>query len=325
MIKKEHIYKNARDFLFRMLSKEFLVFLFFLAVSAAFWFTSTLNDTYEMEIEVPVKISDVPSYVVITDPFPDTVRVTLRDKGFTLLQYMMGEDPAPLRLSFNLYTDRNGKGSITASEIQKILKARYNETTSITAVKADHWDFLYCYGARKRVPVRFDGDITAAQDYYITRCLLTPDSVEILAASGSLDTIRCVYTEPIQLMKVSATKSLIVSLRNMRGVKVEPSEVKLGVVVDQLTEVTVNVPVTTINVPAGTSLKTFPARVDIRVAVGVKSVSVVKAESFTVVADYNDLAEASGNKIPLRIKTQPRGIVKATLQNNSADYLLETE
>ena len=52
----QHKYKDTRDFLLRLLNKEFLVFLFFLLVSTAFWFMTTLNETYEKEIKIPQSI-----------------------------------------------------------------------------------------------------------------------------------------------------------------------------------------------------------------------------------------------------------------------------
>lgn len=307
-----------------MLDKEFFVFLFFLAVSTAFWFLSTLNETYEIEVKVPLKMDEMPPDIVITESLPDTVRVTLKDKGFTLLNYMWQGDPVPVHISFRLYADRNGKGQVTPNEIQKILRSRYSETTNILSVKADRWDFYYCYGTKKKVPIRIDGSITAATDYYVTRCVLTPDSVEILAAKSTLDTINVVYTEPVQMVNIKESTAKDVVLRGMRGAKFEPSKVRLAVVTDQLTEVVVNVPVNAVNVPEGVALKLFPSRVDVRVAVGVRSVSLVKAEQFVVVADYNDLVNVENGKIPLKITSKPRGIVNAMLKTPKVEYLLET-
>ena len=61
----QHKYNDAKNLLFKLLNKEFLVFLFFLSVSAAFWFLSSLNETYEKEVKVPVEIVDVPQNIVI--------------------------------------------------------------------------------------------------------------------------------------------------------------------------------------------------------------------------------------------------------------------
>ena len=61
------------------------MFLFFLAVSAGFWFMTVLNETTEKEIAIPVQLYGIPNNIVITEPLPDTIRVVVRDKGFVLI------------------------------------------------------------------------------------------------------------------------------------------------------------------------------------------------------------------------------------------------
>ena len=43
-----------KDFFFMFVNKEFLIFLFFLAVSAGFWCMISLNETYEKEVCVQI-------------------------------------------------------------------------------------------------------------------------------------------------------------------------------------------------------------------------------------------------------------------------------
>ena len=80
-------WKKVGNFLFRVVNKEFLIFLFFLLLSSTFWLLITLNETYEQEIVIPVHLVDVPKNVVLTSDTTMNVRVTVRDKGYTLLTY----------------------------------------------------------------------------------------------------------------------------------------------------------------------------------------------------------------------------------------------
>lgn len=321
-VKWQNKYRIIRDFLLTLLNKEFLIFLFFLAISTAFWFLSTLNDYYETEIKVPIKLSEVPEHVVVTENLPDSVRITIRDKGYTLLNYIFAQEQKPIRLTYALYAKSKGKGSVAPSDIQKIMKARLYESTTITAVKAERWDFYFCMGTKRRLPVRINGNITSKPNYYVTRTQLTPDSVTVFAQSEAFDTIIAIYTEPMHIENLSGQMTRRVKLQHITGTKVIPSEVSMTIFTDQLTELTFNVPVRTINVPEGVSLKTFPARVEIRVAVGVKRSGSIKAEQFSVVADYNDI-QNTNVAIPLRIQSQPKGIVKTYLKQTTVDYVVE--
>ncbi len=308
-----------------MLNKEFFVFVFFLLVSTAFWFLSTLNETYEKEVKVPLTITDIPQNIVITEELPDSIKVTLRDKGFNLIKYSLGNNIRPIRLQFALYAKTKGKGSVTPSEIQKILRIRLDESTTIVTVKADHWEFFFCHGNKKRVPILLNGTITAKQNYYINHMSLIPDSVTLLGETEALDTINAVHTNAVTLTNISESTSRTVKLKRIKGTKLEKETTTLNISVDQLTEVIVRVPIRTDNVPAGISLKTFPAQVDIRVAVGVKNSNTIRPEMFSVVADYKDLSNEPNAKIRLKITAQPRTVVKAYIIQPTVDYLLEND
>ena len=321
----QHKYKDTKDFLFSMLNKEFFVFLFFLLVSAAFWFLSTLNETYEKEVKVAVTITDIPQNIVITEGLPDTIKVTLRDKGFNLIKYTFSDNIRPIRLQFALYAKTNSKGSVTPAEIQKIIRNRLDESTTIVTVKADHWDFFFCHGNKKRVPILLNGTITAKQNYYINHISLIPDSVTVLGETEALDTINAVHTNAVTLTNVSESTSRTVTLKRIKGTKLDKETTTLNISADQLTEVIVRVPIRTENVPAGISLKTFPAQVDIRVAVGVKNSNTIRPEMFSVVADYKDLSAEPNAKIRLKITVQPRTVVKAYIIQPTVDYLLEND
>lgn len=321
----QHKYKDTKDFLFSILNKEFFVFLFFLFVSTAFWFLSTLNETYEKEVKVSVTITDIPQNIVITEGLPDTIKVTLRDKGFNLIKYTLSNNIRPIRLQFALYAKANGKGTVTPSEIQKIIRNRLDESTTIVTVKAEHWDFFFCHGNKKRVPILLNGTITAKQNYYINHTSLIPDSVTVLGETEALDTIDAVHTNTVTLTNVSESTSRTITLKRIKGTKLERNTTTLNISADQLTEVIVRVPIRTENVPAGISLKTFPAQVDIRVAVGVKNSNTIRPEMFSVIADYKDLSAEPNAKVRLKITAQPRTVVKAYIIQPTVDYLLEND
>lgn len=317
-------YKELRNSLLEFSSKEFLIFLFFLAVSATFWFLSTLNDTYEREYPVRVEITDIPRNIVITEPFPDTIKVVLRDKGFNLLEFAFNDALRPIHLRFAQYAKAGGKGTIFSGDIQKIIRSRTTETTAITSVKADRWDFYYNYGAMKKVPIAIYGQVMPAANYFITRTVFTPDSVSVYASTDALDTISVAYTIPLNLTGIKESSTHTVTLQKVTGARIEPSTITMSLIAEQLTEVMINVPVRPVNVPDGIVLKTFPARVDIKVTTGLARISQIKPELFNVVADYNDISANPNEKLKVKIMVQPRGIVRATIKDNKVDYILET-
>ena len=91
------------------------MFLFFLALSGIFWLQTTLNEVYERELAIPVSVTGIPKNAVLTSDETDTVRMTIRDKGITLLTYMYGDKLKKVNVSFKTYAKGNGTGVISAA------------------------------------------------------------------------------------------------------------------------------------------------------------------------------------------------------------------
>ena len=73
--------ERIRSFLLSRNSREFLIFLFFVFVSFCFWLLQVLNDDYETEFSVPLRLKNVPSDVVLTSELPDELRIGVKDRG----------------------------------------------------------------------------------------------------------------------------------------------------------------------------------------------------------------------------------------------------
>ena len=153
MDSRRDIKQLVRNFLFSSVNKEFLTFLFFLALSGVFWLMMTLNETYEKEVEIPVRIVNVPKNVVLTSDELDTVKVTLRDKGLMLISYLYGEGMRPLTINFKTYAKGNGYSAIPASELQRLIYQQLSASTKIVGSKPDKLEIFFNYGLSKRVPV----------------------------------------------------------------------------------------------------------------------------------------------------------------------------
>ena len=72
--------KRIKDFLLSDKSREFLIFLFFFLIASGFWLIQTLNNDYEAEFSIPVRMKDVPNNIVLTSEPPSELRVRVKDK-----------------------------------------------------------------------------------------------------------------------------------------------------------------------------------------------------------------------------------------------------
>ena len=317
-----NILKAVRNFLFSGLNKEFLIFLFFLALSGAFWLMMTLNETMEREFKIPVRLSGVPRNAVITGELPDTVRVTVRDKGFTLVTY----DFRPLVFRFSNYADEDeGKGVIPLTDVQKQVLSQMYGSSKLLQVKPGAFDFYFTYGTSKKVPVVFRGKITTNKSYYLAHTEFYPSMVTVYANKQQLDKLQSVEIEPFNYRNLQDTIRQAVKIRKIRGVKIVPPTVRLSVYPDVLTEETIDVPITAINMPPGMVLRTFPSKVTVRFTIGASLFRTIKPNLFKVVVDYEELAANPSDKCTLQLRSVPRSVSKASLEIDRVDYLLEQQ
>ena len=326
MRRQNQIFKVVGNFLFSSLNKEFLIFLFFLLLSGAFWLMMALNETYEEELKVPVRLVGMPRNAVMTDEPADTVKVIVRDKGFTLVTYKYGHWFRPLTFKFATYANEDqGHGAIPAADIIKQVQSQLYGSSKLLSVKPEKLDFYFTYGASKKVPVRFRGKISTSKSYYLAHTEFSPMMVTAYANKKVLDELKYVEIEPFNYRNLQDTIRRNVRLQKIRGVKLVPSTVRLSVYPDVLTEESIEVPVSAVNMPAGMVLRTFPSRVTVRFTIGASQFRTIRPEQFNVVVDYQALAENPSDKCTLQLRSVPSSVSKAKLELDKVDYLLEQQ
>lgn len=316
----------VRNFLFSSANREFLTFFFFLVLSTIFWLMTALNETYEREIGVPAYLVNIPKNVVVTSDMEDTVRVTVRDKGFALLAYTYGEGIRPINVNFqSAITRQSGYGVVSSQELMKIINQRFSGSSKIVQVKPDRLDFHYNYGLSRQVSVKMSGHVVPGKSFYLARTRFWPEKVTVYGSKQALDSLRFVKTVPINITNFNDTVLRTVALETIKGVKIVPNTVRIGLYPDILTEENIEVPITAINMPEGKVLRTFPQRVTVNFIVGASMFRSISPEQFAVVVDYNEIIDHPSDKCSIHLRETPQGVRNARLKMTHVDYLIEEQ
>ena len=99
-------------------------------------------------------------------------------------------------------------------------------------------------------------------------------------------------------------------------------EVNYSVTASQMTEKTVEVPVSGLNLPYGTVLRTFPPEVKVQFQVSLADFDAVEAQDFMVALDYRSL-ESSGYKAEVSVVSSPENVTKVRVTPELVEYLVE--
>ena len=324
-IRYKRLIEKIKDFLFSKKNREFLIFLFFLFTSFVFWMLRALNETYETEITIPLKLKNVPSDLIITTGLPEKIRVTLKDKGSVLIKYIYGQTFSPVWVDYNDYEASGNAGRVVIQEadVQKKIMLQLLSSTRIVSLRPSLPEFYYNRGMKKTVPIILSGRVKTASQYYLEGVHYTPDSAIVYASNSILDTLTAIYTTPVNLKGISANTTMQVMLSPIRGAKFIPETVKVALKVDMYTEKTVEVPIVGINFPATKDLRTFPSKANITFRVGMNHFKAITAEDFALVITYEDLLKNQQSKYRLNLKSIPEGISQVRIIPHEVDYLIE--
>lgn len=319
------IFSFVRNFLSTIVNKEFLIFLFFLSVSGLFWLVITVTETYEREFSVPLRLVNVPKDIVVTSEVDDTVKVTIRDKGYILLAYKYTLTDDPISIDYKLHAPKDEKSTVSTSELQKLIYQQLYKSSRIISLKPDRLVYYFTRGKSKTVPLRLNGKIVMGQSHYVSRIVFSPERVDVYARKSLLDSIHYAFTENMVISNLTDTIVRTVALKKVLGAKFVPSEVKVTIYPDILTEANVEVPITAVNMPEGKTLRTFPSRVKVLFVTGVGNVRNISANQFRVEADYSDIEAHPSEKCSLSIVGIPQGVRNPRLEISEVDYLIETQ
>ena len=231
---------RERRFFSSLMNRNFMVFLFFLFLSAAFWVFLALDDEYEREFDVPLELVNVPENVVITTPLSETFHVVLKDRGSQLINYHYAGLPK-VTVDFTNYDRHLGMVSFPVTDITKQLVQKMSTSTRLVSAKPERLEYLFNFGMHVRMPVRLHATVKAEASYAVSSVRVKPDSVTVWASQEILDTMTAAYTVPVYATSLTASQEREVALQPVRGIKYAPDQVKVNIEVDEMTENEVDV------------------------------------------------------------------------------------
>ena len=131
--------ESFKTFLLSRLSREALVFAFFVLLSAGFWLMQALNETNELEIDYDLVLDNVPEGTVITSELPSPIEVVVRDKGTSLIRYYAHFGSRSLTIDFSQYDNGGTYGRVILphSALEKLLQPVLGASTRVVTIRRD--------------------------------------------------------------------------------------------------------------------------------------------------------------------------------------------
>ena len=171
-------------------SREILTFMFFLVISFIFWVLQSLNEDVESSFSLNVKYVNVPEKVVFTNKLPDEIDVRLRDKGTTLMGYLMERMPV-IEIDFDQYKNNRGVFVVTSSQLSTLVRKQLKNTTTLLSVSPDSIPVYYTNNSGKKYKIRLIGSFsTVPQCVMNGEIKMSIDSATVYAPLSILKNIK---------------------------------------------------------------------------------------------------------------------------------------
>lgn len=320
-----HFFKKIRIYLSDTKSKEFLVFLFFLALSAGFWLMLRLDETFEVSIPIPLQLVNVPENTLIATELPSEVHATIRDKGSNIFHFFKNNELKTVEVDFSKYDNGlvSSRVYVSNSDILHAVQNQLDGSSKVLGIQPDTLSFFYNRGHKAYLPVCIVGQMSAAKQNYLTNVECLPDSVWVYAPRTVLDTLQAAYTQDVAMKDLEEETSCEVGFMRIKDVKFIPETVHITASVDYYTDKTVEVPITGLNFPADKRLKTFPSKVKITFRVGTARFRYYNEDNFVLAPTYEELLGNASERYTLHLRSIPEGVSNVRISPSEVEYLIE--
>ena len=312
------VLKNKNIKLFT--GREVLLFLFFVMVSCCLWLMLTLNRDYEDDIKFKLSIKEVPEDISFSSADEELI-VHIKDKGTNLMNYKF-ESFLPVSLPYSDFANKNGRLTLPASSLQKIIKNKLNSATVIMGMHPDTI-VLYTQESAVKRPVALKVNVVPARQYALGDVKVYPDSVWVFASSAVTDTLKTVVAESLLRSDVRDTVRVTLPLKPLHNVNYNPAEVEVVIPVYPYTQKVLELPVVGIDFPEMYKLQTIPSKVSLQVNVSLENYASIQPEEFELGISYFDVYGAETNKAEVRVLRAPKGVKDVKIVPSLVEYIIE--
>lgn len=313
---------ELKEFLSSSKGRDILLYLVFVIISFAFWAILSLNNLIQDNYKVMFRITGIPQGVTMINDYPREFNVTVKNNGYVLLKYMIGDNPE-ITVDFKEYANGNGQILISRQELEDMLVAEFGSGTSIVSFSPESLSIKYTSLPGKKVPVEIFGDYVANFQYVVNgEIVAVPDSVTIYSDAGNLSAINKVRTEKIISRNLTDSLYVKIAIQNIKDVRAVPDSVDVMIPVEPLVTKRSSIPVIVKNLPENVSVVVFPSYVQVSYLLPMSLYNDRLDDKFEASVDYGDI-QGNNAKLPVRIEIAPEIYQNIQLETDSVEYVIE--
>lgn len=264
-------------------------------ISVCLWFIVNLNRDFNVSIQVPIQIADIPEDEIVSSDIPESASVNVSGEGWNIIS-VYNNPPRVLLTPQNQQVNltEQMRNQISAFSDLNIIQVQPSQITIQTEKKAT-----------KRVPIVSNVQLNIREQFGLLHDPeITPDSVTVSGTANALESVSVWRTEQIEIDDVNTDIQRNIALEEPdSGLSLELQTVNFQAQIAEFTEEEVRVPIRTRNLPAGRAVTYNPSSIMVRFDVPLDQYSEIQdTRPFRAYVDYSAIEEDDSGRIEPEIE-----------------------
>jgi hypothetical protein len=316
------------------LNPRISVFVSCFFISILFWLMIVFSKEYTYKIKVKALYANVPSDKVVSYKLPDSLDLEVYGVGFSL--YSLNFKNTPKDVVVDLGPLKKSKRNFEGEEYQINLVQQLNYVSEqfadfgvkVTKIFPEQISFYFDAKEKKILKVVPDLYYSFAPQHSINGKLeFFPKNIVIKGPKSVLNKIDSITTEHLVLKNLSKDAIGFINFKlpkSSSGLELPAKKIAYKIPVEKFTETELEIPISTSNVPAGFSIKTYPNTVKVVFSVGLSSYKSITPSMFAVNASIGNIDSLSKTSmLKLKLEKFPLQVKNCRLQTEKVEFIIQ--
>lgn len=259
------------------------------------WLSVSLSDQYQVQLHVPIAVTNVPPARAVASPLPREVKLTFNDYGWRIAKMVWGKT---IEWKIDLSRLSPHRQVLTLRDAAEQLGAEIGLQPISMNPESVYLDFDL--EERKRLAIVPELVATFREGYgQVGPVVVLPESVTVVGAARLIRPLTAWRTERRVLEQLKSPVDVMVGLADtLLPIRFEPARVRLLMDVQQLAEKTfADLPVEAVAVPPNREVLLTPARVSVVVRGGIEQLGRILPGEVRVTVDYRSMVADTGGTV----------------------------
>ncbi len=273
-----------------------------LILASLLWIHVATNKVYQEEVTLAVTQVDISSKLLLTEPPPESVTVTVSATGKKLLRSDWKR--GGLRLMINRNSPGKLKAAITLDNLTLVQKEKIE---LVKVVSPREWDIACDRKVEKKLPMKSRVNVHPADGYAVKgNDSISPPTVSVVGPASLLNGLSFLETieKTLEGVRNDLTIRAPVQSPGIYGTSIKQDSVDITVhIVPIKSRLFPNIAVRLINAPTDNTADVFPPKIELRIGGEPQAIDTLSSRRIVAVADYSQMGE--NDFAPVKVTLPP--------------------